>query len=795
MKDRLAQFADAAPSDYWGYQLALIRQLANECRLDSSALRRLIEYVGKAARVCFVEAGPALSLGMLRGGPAHATANRHRAKEASAVLPLDTAARQMRNWLALAWVLDPIAALQRLRKDGLLRASTWEWQTAIPELLVEDAAQLSVALLSEKGFPDDRRCNDGEALAAVCHADAHYLESLRTLWELAPKLRRIEGAQLEALRREGQQGIFGLLSTVELIYANQGPPPSWRGRWPKGLATGVDDPFGEVAVALVEGATYAIRRYSQVVGPIALQAHRRPTNGKLAERGIYLTQLASWALATRVRELEEMVDVHAYRATRTSRRAVLVEASNELYEKSIRHGFLQAGQQQAIAALTSKKEGLSLTEFTRQILREYPQLLRAVRVEDPIPRYVIAFAAYDRILPILRTETVFAEEAVMLDSIMAEHLLPPEEIQSFRVADGVTLWDLVLVQRLFRLMNVTVREAISADVRNALPAVVHSMLPTFSKEKLGSLLSATIGKDASGVVKFLTANELDSRFDLHYQPLLALSDGGYVLCPFLLGHANLIRNSWQVSQRRAHLGKTPDPAEVVLAELVRESGGDASENVQFSYQGLAGDFDVLFCLDGECFAIEFKRALFPGSVRELRGSLEPMQKAAAQLDRIRDAWARLDFRRTLSIKLAAEGWSEQSLSAIRSSATLHTAIVLSNRMFSGWRERGHPVRGMNELLSFLIDGAIHFRISDELAERARIPREHAIQTWIGGKVSGADLKRYLADDLIHGALMRSMLPVNRTIEVGDTRVIEATFALELRTLAEQLRESFAPPPS
>jgi hypothetical protein len=698
----------------------------------------------------------------------------------------------MRNWLALAWALNPIAALQRLRKDGLLRASTWEWQTAIPEFLVDDAVRLSGTFRREKGVRDDSPRNNDDALVEVCHVDADYLESLRTLWTLAPQLRRIESAHLEALRREGQQGIFGLLSTVELIYANQGPPPSWRGRWPVGLATGVDDPSGEVAIALVEAATYAIRRYSQVVGPIAVEARRRPTNGKLAEKGVYLTQLASWALLPRAREWEELIDVHAYRAIRISRRAVLVEPSSALYEKSIRHGFLQAGQQQLVAALTSNNKGLSLADFTRRFLREYPQLLRAVRIEEPFPRYVIAFAAYDRILPILRTEAVFAEEAAMLETIMAEHVLQPDEIRSFEIADGVTLWDLILVQRLFRLMNVTVREAIREDVRGALPTVMHSMLPTFSKERLGDLLRAAIGKEPDGVINFLTANELDSRFDLHYQPLLALSDGGYVLCPFLLGHANLVRNAWQVSQRRAHVGKAPDPAEIALSEVIRAAGGDASVNIKFSYQGLAGDFDVLACLDGECFAIEFKRALFPGSVRELRGSLDPMQKAAAQLDRLQALWASPDFRRTLSEKLSAERWSQHGLHAIRTSGTLHTAVVLSNRMFSGWKERGHPVRGINELLSFLLDGEIRLRFPDKLAERARVPREHSIQTWSGKRVCGADLRRYLAEDLIHGAIQQSMLPITRTVDVGDTRVVESTFALELMTLGQRLEERFGP---
>lgn len=794
MKKNLAQFTDAAPVGYWGYQLASIRQLAHEYGVDGSAVRSVIEHVGKAAREYSAEADLALSPNGLRSGNSNATTGHHQAQEAAAIRPRDTAAQQMRNWLALAWVLDPIAALQRLRKDGLLRASTWDWQTAIPKILVDDAVQLSLALHREKRVHDDEPTNNDDALSEVCRVDAKYLESLRTLWALAPKIRRIEAAHLEALRREGQQGIFGLLSTVELIYANQGPPPSWKGRWPNGLATGVNDPFGEIALTLVEAATYAIRRFSQIVGPIALEDRRRPTNGKLVEKGIYLTQLASWALSTRAREWEELVDVHAYRATYTSRRAILVEPSSELYEKSIRHGFLQAEQQQVVAALTPNNKDLSLADFTRQFLREYPQLLRAMRIDEPFPRYVIEFAAYDRILPLLRTEAVFAEEAAMLETNMAEHVLRPDEIRSFEIADGVTLWDLILVQRLFRLMNVTVREAIGEDVRSALPTVVHSMLPTFSKEELGDLLRAAIGKEPDGVITFLTANELDSRFDLHYQPLLALSNRGYVLCSFLLGHANLIRNSWQVSQRRAHVGKTPDPSEVALSEVIRAVGGDASVNVKFSYQGLAGDFDVLACLDGECVAIEFKRALFPGSVRELRGSLDPMQKAATQLDRLQAAWALPDFRRTLSEKLAAEGWSQEGLQAIRGSGTLHTAIVLSNRMFSGWRERGHPVRGINELLSFLLDGAIRLRLPDEIAELARLPREHSIRTWSGKQVCGADLRRYLADDLIHGAMLESMLPITRTVEVGNTQVIESTFALELITLGQQLKERFGPTP-
>ncbi len=784
----LSRFASTATAEDWALNLSALRQRARDDALDSADVRRVVDEAGAAARRLAVASSAEIRRAASRRGEALNGAIR---AAATGVPPVDESVRATRNWLALAWVLDPRVALQRLRMDGLLRASTWRWRTEIPELLLAEMLYLSRALhpSGDKGNYTASR-DDLDALAALCQTDRTYLASLRTLWRLAPTLQRIEATQLDALRRERQQGIFGLLATVEVVYANQGPPPAWRGRWPSGLATGVDDGTGEIAVALAEAATYAVRRYSQAHGRIAMDPRRRPADSTLAEKGIYLTRLASWALLTRAREWEELVDVHAYRAVATSKRAIVIEPSSERYEQSIRFSFLHAAQQNALSALAVQSDAMTLVDFTRKFLRDFPHLLRAVRQEHPFPRYVIGFAAYDHILPLLRTMGVFAEEAAMLDSIMAEHALFPHEIRTFEIASGVTLWDLILVQRLFRLMNVTVREAIKEDARRALPAVVYSMLPTFSRAKLSDLLRATVGKDPSGLIAFLTANELDGRFDLHYQPLVALSDDGFVLCSFVLGHAQLIRNAWQASQRRAHVGNTPDRAELALVDMFRQAGGDASANVKVSYQGHVGDIDVLACLDGVVVAIEFKRALFPGSVRELRGSLEPMQKAAAQLDRLADTWLQPDFRRTLAEKLATGGWSPTGLAAIREGGQLTTAIVLSNRMFSGWRERGHAVRGINELLSFLLKGTLTLRVPDVIADRAKVPREFTVRTWRGARVSGEDLRRYLAEDVIHDVIMRSMLPITREVDVGATRVIESTFALELLTLGARLEEQF-----
>jgi hypothetical protein len=100
------------------------------------------------------------------------------------------------------------------------------------------------------------------------------------------------------------------------------------------------------------------------------------------------------------------------------------------------------------------------------------------------------------------------------------------------------------------------------------------------------------------------------------------------------------------------------------------------------------------------------------------------------------------------------------------------------------------VRGINELLSFLLKGTLTLRVPDVIADRAKVPREFTVRTWRGARVSGEDLRRYLAEDVIHDVIMRSMLPITREVDVGATRVIESTFALELLTLGARLEEQF-----
>lgn len=781
-----SSFLNVAPQEYWGKDPKQLRELALANGLGSESVRRAIEQVGHAARHYATTLHKANARNGRNRGSKKSSRQPADGKSTRSNVALDAPSLQMRNWLSLAWALDPAATLHRLRMDGLLRASTWEWNTEIPQILLSDCLRMSLAGARPPSHPTDRSVDPTKAL---CLIDPTYLRSIKVMWGLAPILSRIEEAELNILRRERQEGVFGLLATVELIYANHGPPPAWAKRWPVRLAADVGDATGEIAILLAEAATYALRRYTQCIGPLRDDPNRKPTNGRVAERGTYLSRLASWALLTRAREWEELIDVHNYSASQETRRLVSIRPPSDEYEKCVRHGFLQAQQQQAIAP-SEGREAISIADFTRRILQDHPSAIRTERRQQPLPRHLIAFGAYDRILPVLSTPKVFAEEAAMLDSVMAEHLLTPDEIRTFAVAEGVTLWDLILVQRLFRLINTAVRQAIKNDVLASLPVAIHSMLPTLSKEKLNDLLSAMLGKDARSVISFLTAREEEPGFDLHYQPLIALSDDGYVVCPFILGHANLIRNAWQSSKTRAHRGKTPDPAEDLLVEVIRGSGGCAIANLKFSHGGKKGEFDVLACLDGICFAIEFKRTILPGSIRELRGSLEPMQKAAHQLERIQEAWASREFRDYLSRILARENWSSECCEAVRKADVIQSAIILSNRMYSGWRERGHPVRGINELLTFLLKGEIEVRVLDHSDDVTDVPSSYTARTWSGERIRGDDLKQYLAADLIHDVVKRSMLPITRELFVGTTRVVEFTFALELMALGEAVREAF-----
>ena len=580
---QLDAFAATWVTDEWTTDLAQLFAVAQAHQLEPSHVRLIADRVGTAARA------------WMAAGEPTASATRDASRRQASI--------DARNWLATGWVVDADALLHRMRMDGLLRASTYRWSTEFPPLLLGDLERLA----GMQGSVAQAPARPSQVCVGL---SSEYVKSLRTLWTLAPVLARSERALVAELRSDGAAGVLGLLATVEMLFADAGLPPRWAAVGLTGLRHEKTASLHELRHELSDAATYACALFSREVHPLDAVPAQPVADVVGAAHGRHLRRLRALAVFPRMREWEEMVDVHGYEAKRSSRQEIVVEAPDPRYEQAIRHGYIYAGLQRAIAATKVAKGTWSLTHFATTIEASFPALLQARRVETPVPRYRVELVEEPMFFERLRAPQLFGKEAAMLESLIPEHLVRLSELQAFMVVDGVSLWHFVLVQRFFALLGNVLRPKLVAIVSSEPEVALRSMLPTFAGDTLRRVLALLLGSTSvDAIIALLTASAHDARFDLQYQPLLRLPNDHFALCLFVLGDANLVRNLWQATGQRIHLGVTPDPAETLLASIIRGSGHDASTGLPASHNGQKAEIDVFACIDGVCLAVEFKRAL------------------------------------------------------------------------------------------------------------------------------------------------------------------------------------------
>ena len=169
-------------------------------------------------------------------------------------------------------------------------------------------------------------------------------------------------------------------------------------------------------------------------------------------------------------------------------------------------------------------------------------------------------------------------------------------------------------------------------------------------------------------------------------------------------------------------------------------------------------------IDGMLFVFESKNSLIPANWFELRTSFDYIKTAARQLGAFQTAFKFDEFRKRLSDKLR---WT------IEDETRLITSIVMMNRMFTGYRLEGHPVRGTFEILNFIDTGTV------------TLGNEHA-KLWLGEKFTGEDLRRFLEDDILHSILWDSMVAHSDTTPIGRVDVTQETFHLDLIAFAKAM---------
>ena len=271
-------------------------------------------------------------------------------------------------------------------------------------------------------------------------------------------------------------------------------------------------------------------------------------------------------------------------------------------------------------------------------------------------------------------------------------------------------------------------------------------------------------KRLDAALDFLTWDQKGKTvFDVQYQPLIQ-NEGRCFVPLSILGYSNLIRNAIKLSGRRPESEFSKEPVSRYIKLALERHTPEVKEGIEFYFGGEHGEIDVIALLGNTLFVFEIKHSLHPAGFHELRTSWDHVEPAAQQLTKIRTLLADQNFCQYLGNRI---GFSLDGASRVE------TGIIVSNRMFHGYRLAGHPVRGAFDFGGFLKTGLI------SVGQEKRC-------LWKGNAFTGEDLVAYLSDDVTLKPLWDAMEPFDKVFQIGDRAVRVSSFNLCLIKAAENL---------
>ena len=653
--------------------------------------------------------------------------------------------------------LDGSMWLARMRNDGLFRASRYGYNGGCLKKIVRAALELSATV----PLPPEQ---------------IQYLKSVQALLELARPARQIHRSIVDRLKTRKGAALKTLLALVNSSFsvnwmgsdhAEENQPLRWS-------ATDLASAFSRL---------YMISRDDLGIG--ARTWNLTDDHAVSAHEGIYSSLLVDALRLNELIDAEVLLDGLPYKAEATPA-GVLVSAINPEFERSVRLGYVQAGLQSCIRAVSSQHylggDQPKLPSF-ENTLSAYLEagLLECVLLKDkPVERFVIELPSFPPLIELLNFRDPFLEEFPLFQGALIENFHPPGNA-ILQVSEHLGIMDLFKAQRLFILIDTlfrkkleTVDNAVKRRILGLRSTVIVVARPDLQR-MLQIVISAEQAQELISLLSLPTTNStagVNVYIDLQYRPFVHSlhPKGDYIaIPPAIVGKSNLVRSIMHASRIKKATAAADDPMQVAVAATLRTAGFLVRESFVFNINGKR-ETDIFCYRDGVLFVIECKNAYHPCSPHELRNSYDLVLKAAEQLD-IRAKWLEEPDNQMRLFK--ALSWEVAGASRVR------TCVITANRAFNGYRCGAHPVRQAHELINVLIRGYV-----------GRGPGESPHRFWRAEAFEVADLLDYLDGKSVLQMQHAAMAPVKRGITLKDCRLEFAQFVMDLADMGRLIEESF-----
>lgn len=598
-------------------------------------------------------------------------------------------------------VVDGPAVLVDVQKSGLFRLSRRRY--------IGGATSVAARLVCQ-------------AIETHGHPATAYLRSVVNLHCVA-RAARDEYKRITAwLSREREAGVKGALATLDWVFLTTTYSPS-------GAEAGWGLPSNPAYSAehLAEDFSTILAIYGEQFGRMR---DNSIIDAQAAARGDYVPLLMSASRLAQFRAWELLVDRLDYLIAAVPGTDVYrIAASSFEFHRAVEMGFTHSMMQRVNKpADVIDPKARSFVEFGRELTKNGrgDQLVKLA--DKPVPRYRLEVP--EEILSSLKNVgELMREEQFALASACHDFVATTEEVLLFELGKGVRMRDFFLVARVLQMMRCIMAEMLLRHASRDFETVLQSMVPTLRRADLINSVRLAVEPDVADAVVELLEADLSGHVDIQYRPLVpAGGQSELLMMPLnVLASSNLYRNPLAVSRRRLHEDGRFDPLAEGLRRSFEKRGFACRKGVSFSWQGSNGECDVIVVVDDVVLVLECKHSLLPTSSHEMLTSVDYIRTAADQLGRFSRCFQDAEFRKRLA---------NQTGLALPDTPVLVTGIIMSNRMLIGWRQDGHSVRGMYELLKFVEEGTV------TMGEESR-------SLWLGTQLRGEDLRRFFQDDITY----------------------------------------------
>ena len=430
--------------------------------------------------------------------------------------------------------------------------------------------------------------------------------------------------------------------------------------------------------------------------------------------------------------LEWEIDIDAFKFECSKNgNKINLKSRDPLLEKSRKNGWVSTEIQKLNfqgRIHSDLNEAESLEVLCDNLLNKYGDLFIKKR-KEPVERFTLEIPYEPNLFEFLKKQTFFKEELTLLITECREMFVSLDDILQYKVRNQLTFHDVLIVKRFFNFLRTLFSKHLKDQMKDNPTIVLRSLIPVFNKERLFEILRIFIPDnkidDLLGLLSW--SYEQNTILDLQYRPIIKIGNS-YVIPTNIMCKSNLIRNSLYIIRKRIYDNVEEDPIATLLKEEFRGKNITSETNVKYNSQGFIGDIDALAKLENTIFIFEAKNTILPANPYELRTTYDNLIKASSQLDKIVRAFNNDSFRKYFSEKI---GW------VISPQTKFCTCIVLGNRVFSGYRINGHPVRSTFELCHFIDEGRVEHQDGN------------TYYLWESDIFKASDLMNYLMHDHFH----------------------------------------------